>query len=454
MTLSSLENYGHNFQIKVIASLLLNKEFIINTNEMVTDEFFSNTAHKLIVKEIIKYFSQYHSAPTMEVLKTEMKKVDNEVLKLSIKEQLRLVYEDSREDAQYIEGEFTNFCRNQQLKKALMDSVDLLKVNDYDSIRSIIDSAVKIGQDKNIGHEYNKDIEARFREDDRTVIPTPWPEINNIMQGGISYGDFGLIFGNPGGGKTHTLIAIGAEAVKLGFNVIHYTLELSEAYVGRRYDSCFSEISVNDVKEHREKVEVIVNSLRGGIIIKEYPPKRASIYTIENHIKKCQDLGFKPDLILIDYVDLLTTKKSFKERKDEVDDIYTGIKGLAKDLKLPIWSPSQVNRGGYDLDVITAMNSAGSFDKVMISDFCMSLSRRKEDKVAGTGRIHIMKNRFGGDGNTYSIKIDTAISKIQILGEFDENSDEPMQQKPFSSSKSFDKFDKAKLAGKFFELNM
>ncbi len=83
----------------------------------------------------------------------------------------------------------------------------------------MIESAMKVGQDKNIGHEYKKDTESRYREDHRKIVPTPWPEINELVQGGLGNGDLGLIFGNPGGGKSWTLVALGGFAVQMGFNV-------------------------------------------------------------------------------------------------------------------------------------------------------------------------------------------------------------------------------------------
>ena len=127
-----------------------------------------------------------------------------------------------------------------------------------------------------------------------------------LLQGGLGNGDFGLIFGNPGGGKSWTLIALGGYAVKMGYNVLHYTLELGEDYVGRRYDAFFTNIPVNRITEqkNRNKVEEAVETLQGQLIIKEYSPGKASISTIESHIKKCIDQDFKPDLVIIDYVDL------------------------------------------------------------------------------------------------------------------------------------------------------
>ena len=455
MTLSSLENYGIGFQTKVISALLTDKPFLQNVNDVLTDEYFSNSAHKWIVNEVIKYYIKYHTNPTMDVLKVEMKKLENEVLQVSIKEQLKEAYRSSDEsDLTYVKQEFTNFCKNQQLKKALLNSVDLLKVGDYDSIRLLVDSALRSGQDKNIGHEYNKDTESRYREEERVPIPTPWNEINALLQGGLGEGDFGLIFGNPGGGKSWSLVALGAYAVTAGFNVIHYTLELGENYVGRRYDSYFTQIPVNKIIKHKDKVGEVTSELPGELIIKEYPMGKASMSTIESHIKKCIDLDFKPDLIIIDYVDLLSSRRKNKERKEEIDDIYTSTKGLARELKLPIWSVSQVNRAGAKDSIIEGDKAAGSYDKMMIADFAISLSRQKKDKVNGTGRFHIMKNRYGMDGMTFNAKVDTSTGHIDILNEMSEDEEEmEIKSTKKISGTDFDSLDREYLAKQFFELS-
>jgi len=372
LTLKALNQYGADFQIKVISALLEHKEFLTNIHDIIEDEYFESQAHQWVIKNIIKYYDKYHTTPSLETLKIELQKVDNDVLQLSIKEQLKQAYVATSEDLVYVQEEFTNFCRNQQLKKALMSSVDLLKAGDFEAIRYLVDTALKAGQDKNIGHEYIKDIEERYRENSRTVIPTPWKLVNGILQGGLGNGDFGLIFGNPGGGKSWSLVALGGFAVRHGYNVLHYTLELGEDYVGKRYDAYFTGVDVSKSDVLREKAEEIINELPGQLIIKEFPTGRATMSTIESHINKCTNMGIKPDLVLIDYVDLLSSKRKNRERKDEIDDIYTSTKGLARQLDIPIWSVSQVNRAGANDDIIEGDKAAGSYDKLMITDFCMS----------------------------------------------------------------------------------
>lgn len=459
MTLHTLNNYGADFQIKAISSLLTHKEFLTNIHDIINEDFFENSAHRWCIKEILRYYDKYHTTPSLEVLKVELQKVDNDVLQLSIKEQLKLAYVSSDEDLKYVQEEFTNFCRNQQLKKALMSSVDLLKAGDFDGIRHIVDGALRAGQDKNVGHEYIKDIEERYRENSRTVISTPWDRINNILQGGLGNGDFGLIFGSPGGGKSWSLVALGGYAVRLGYNVLHYTLELGEAYVGKRYDAFFTNIPVNETEKLRGKAEEVIPQLPGQLIIKEFPTGRATMSTIESHIKKVEGMGVKADLVIIDYVDLLSSGRKNRERKDEIDDIYTSTKGLARELDIPIWSVSQVNRAGANDEIIEGDKAAGSYDKLMISDFAMSLSRKKEDKVNNTGRFHIMKNRYGIDGLTFAVKADTSTGHFEVHNYNTDLSEDEHLSTPVKSNKfdtDVDRFDRAKLKKAydpgFFEL--
>ena len=421
MTLKSLQQYGKAFQLKVLGSLLTDKTFLLNVRDVLYPDYFDADSHKWIISQIIEYFDQYHTIVTMDVLKVELHKVENEVLQVALKEELRNSYAASQDDLDYIQEEFTNFCKNQEMKNAILNSADLLKLGDFDGIRNLVEKAIKAGMDKNIGHEYNKDVETRYRVDYRPTIPTPWPILNEGIQGGFGPGDLGIIFGSPGGGKSWTMVAIAAHAVQLGHKVNYYTLELGEDYVGKRFDCYFTGYSIDEINKHRKDVQTYVDNLKGKLIVKEYPPKGASISTIKAHVQKCIDMEHKPDMIIIDYVDYLRapSKSKYSERKDEIDDNFIATKGLAKDLKIPILTPSQVNRMGARDSIIEGDKAAGSYDKMMVADVCLSLSRMKEDKVLGTGRIHVMKNRYGQDGMTYNIKMDTNNGHIDFEGKTD-----------------------------------
>ena len=167
-------------------------------------------------------------------------------------------------------------------------------------------------------------------------------------------------------------------------------------------------------------------------------------------------MGHKPDLIIIDYIDLLKSKRVGGEIKDEIDDVYTAIKGMAREINTPIWSVSQVNRQGAKDDIVEGDKAAGSYNKIMIADFIMSLSRKRADKINKTGRVHIMKNRYGSDGMTYNAIIDTDNGFIQIDDK--ELTEEEIRTMAAASAQTQDKTglsseEKAILSKKFFELS-
>lgn len=418
MTLVSLVAYGKPFQRKVLGALLTDKKFVLTVRDVLKEEYWDGQADRWIVNQVLKYWDEYRCTITLEVLKIELQKVENETLKIAIREELRHSYEASQEDLEYVEGEFAEFCRNQEMKTAILNSTDLLKVNDFEGIRKLIESALKAGMEKSIGLEYKKDVERRYREDYRPTVPTPWNQINTIYEGGLGPGDLFLIFGGPGAGKTWIAMAVAANAASLGYNVNYYTLELGEDYVSRRIDSYYTGYNVKECAEHRDEVQKVVDSIKGNLVVKEYAPKTATISTIEAHIQKCTDEGKKPDLIVIDYLDYVRPVHGrFSERKDEIDDVYIAAKSLAKRLQIPIISPSQVNRAGAQDEVVEGDKVAGSYDKLAVADGAISLSRKKEDKILGTARIHIIKSRYGGDGTTYNVKMDANNGHISFENE-------------------------------------
>ena len=130
-------------------------------------------------------------------------------------------------------------------------------------------------------------------------------------------------------------------------------------------------------------------------------------------------LGREPDMIILDYADLLKGNSSMAGRdlRHELGNIYEELRGLAGTLDIPIWTASQANRSALQEDVIQADKIAESYSKIMTADFVMSLSRKIEDKVGGTGRIHVIKNRFGPDGITFPSKIDTNNGSFNIYDE-------------------------------------
>jgi replicative DNA helicase len=412
----TLSKYGQSFQSKVVSALLTDGKFLDTIGEITTPKFFENDANKWIISEILDYHTQYKKPPTLDVFKSQLSKVDNDILKKTVVDQLKHVHTQIGViDLEYIKNEFKDFCINQNLKGVILRSVDLLQAGSYDRIKELVDTAMKVGNDTDLGLDYKNDFDLRMEDLNRSTVPTNWKPINDLMDGGLGPGELGVIVAPSGVGKTWILTALGADAVRRGLSVVHYSMELSEHYVGARYDTVFTQIPSTDLKEKKDQVKSKIESLQGKLLIKYFPPKGVSVKKLNQHIEKMIVTGNKPDLIIVDYADLLLSDSNKTDSTyAEQGGVYIDLRGMSGALEIPIWTASQTNRSAIDSEVIEADKIADSYAKVMNADFIMSWSRKSKDKLNDTARAHIMKNRFGPDGITFPCKMNTNTGYIEV----------------------------------------
>tara|TARA_Y100001970_G_scaffold286369_1_gene408340 strand:+ start:2036 stop:3403 length:1368 start_codon:yes stop_codon:yes gene_type:complete len=412
----TLTQFGTSFQSKIIASLMGNVKFIQTISDILNPSMFDSDSNKWLVKSIKEYYYEYKKQPTLEVIKYKIDEIDDDVLKSGVVDKLREVWKNiEATDLEFVQSETLDFCKNQTLKSAILESVDLLENKNYDGIKSIIDEAMKAGTTRDLGQDYIESLQLRLEESARITVNTPWDVVNDIMDGGLGVGELGVIVAPAGIGKSWTLQALGAGALKDGKTVVHYTLELNENYVGLRYDSIFSGVTTANIKYYKDDVQAKISKLPGKLLIKYFPTKSASVQTIGAHLKQIEISGVKPDIVLVDYADILMSVGTFREKRHALGTIYEDLRGLAGELEVPIWTASQANRSALEEDVIGADKVAEDYSKVMTADFVMSMSRKVEDKIANTGRFHVIKNRFGIDGVTYPATINTNIGQVQIF---------------------------------------
>jgi replicative DNA helicase len=412
----TLSKYGQSFQSKVVSALLTDGKFLDTIGEITTPKFFENDANKWIISEILDYHTQYKKPPTLDVFKSQLSKVDNDILKKTVIDQLKHVHTQIGViDLEYIKNEFKDFCINQNLKGVILRSVDLLQAGSYDRIKDLVDNAMKVGNDTDLGLDYKNDFDLRMEDLNRSTVPTNWKPINDLMDGGLGPGELGVIVAPSGVGKTWILTALGADAVRRGLSVVHYSMELSEHYVGARYDTVFTQIPSTDLKDKKDQVKSKIESLQGKLLIKYFPPKGVSVKKLNQHIEKMIVTGNKPDLIIVDYADLLLSDSNKTDSTyAEQGGVYIDLRGMGGHLEIPIWTASQTNRSAIDSEVIEADKIADSYAKVMNADFIMSWSRKSKDKLNDTARAHIMKNRFGPDGITFPCKMNTNTGYIEV----------------------------------------
>ncbi len=418
--------YNKSFQEKILQGLLTDHQWGAQMVEVMRPDFFELKYLEYLCEKYFNYFVQYRCFPTQSLLISIIKDSladDGDVL---LRDQIVSYLIRAKEnphpgDIAYVKEKSLDFCKRQAFKEALEQSVELISTDNFESVISLMKNAVSIGMANTVGHDFFEDMESRFQKINRCVCPTGIPQLDakDILAGGLGRGEIGVVTANTGVGKSHYLVQMGANAMKSGKNVLHYTFELTEQAVGIRYDSNLCNISSSDVVDQKEYVKKFYeeNEDLGRLIIKEYPTGYPSVTTLRNHIEKLALRGFKPSVLIIDYADIMRSTRSYDSLRHELKLIYEELRNLAMEMRIPIWTASQANRDSANSDIVGLENMSEAYGKAMVADLVVSLSRKPTEKATGAGRLFVAKNRAGKDGILFPIHIDTARSSITVLDE-------------------------------------
>ena len=419
----SLAKFGTSFQENLVHLIFEDRAFSDQIREVLDVEFLEVKYLRLFLKRMFDHRDKYGTHPSRDAMTTMLRTElddENEVVVKQVREfYARILSQKSVvKDQDYIKGVSLEFCKKQKLKEALLESADLINrvsATSYDEVRKKIDLALKLGSENNFGYDYLADFESRFELKARNPVSTGWDKINSITQGGLGIGELGVVIAPTGVGKSMVLVHLGAEALKAGKTVVHYTLELGDTVVASRYDSCITGIGLSDLYSRKDEIYEHVKDVPGRLIVKEYPTKTATTGTITNHLEKLIARGIKPDMVIVDYGDLLRPIDKRKEKRNELESIYEEMRALAQIYQCPVWTASQTNRTGLNAEVITMESISEAFNKCFVADFICTVSRTIEDKVNNEGRMFVAKNRNGPDGIVFPIFMETRNVKIKVL---------------------------------------
>jgi replicative DNA helicase len=424
------KQYGKQFQEKIFQALMTDRNWATQMTEIMTPTFFDLKYLEFLSDRYFTYYSKYKDFPTLPLLITivrdELKEGKDTILRDQIIDFLqRIRVNPDVGDLQYVKDKALDFCRKQAMKEALEKAVELIATDNIDSVMSLMKNALSAGTPASIGHDFFEDVEARFVRTKRVPCPTGISSVDapDILNGGLGRGELGVVVGNTGTGKSHFLVSVGAEALRRGKNVVHYTFELSESAVGLRYDSNFCKIPSNEVIDRKSEVlDFYKGAELGRLIIKEYPTGSASVQTLRNHIEKLLLKSFVPGVIIIDYADIMRSSRKFDSLRHELKLIYEELRNLSMEMNVPIWTASQANREASNSDIVGLESMSEAYGKAMVADVVLSISRKPIEKSSGIGRLFVAKNRAGRDGVLFPIKIDTAMSTFETLSDSTEMS--------------------------------
>lgn len=420
-------SFGRPFQENVCVALLTDQSWATGFAEVFNvDECLEVRHLKYVSHQWLKYYKAYREWPSHELLKTiiadDLKHSADVVLKAQAVNFIdkHVINATNFSDLPWVKERAMSFCRQQLMKKALSESLDLIQSEKYDLVVKRMKEALSSGMTTTVGHLYNEEPEARYSKTYRNIVTTGIQRLNEVLQGGLGGGEIGIVVAPTSVGKSHFLTHIGASAIGVGSNVFHYSFELSERYVGVRYDSNLVHIDSNECHEHLEEIKAFVESNKsnlGQLVIKEFPPRMKNVNDIRAHIDKMLMKGVRPNLIIVDYASLLRSTEKSDLMRHEMQFVIQELRALAKELNVPIWTALQANRGGAKAEFVDMTDLSESYGQAGEADVILGLQRTKEQKNRGTGSLYVAKNRLGTDGHLWLVKLNTARSFIEVMTE-------------------------------------
>jgi archaellum biogenesis ATPase FlaH len=336
-----------------------------------------------------------------------------------------------RENYSWLMDEFENFSRHKGLERAIIESSDLLEAGDYGPVEKLIKDAIQISLNKDMGTDYFEDPRARLMKlkDNNGQISTGWPSVDKKLYGGFNRGELNIFCAASGGGKSLFLANMGVNWALMGLNVIYLTFELSENLVSMRLDSMTTGIGTREIFRNIDDVELKVKMLgkRSGHLQVKYMPSGKNCNDIRAYLKEYQvKTGVKPDVILIDYLDLMMPLSVKVSPSDLfVKDKYVSeeIRNLAMETQCITVTASQLNRSAVEEIEFDHSHISGGLSKIMTADNVIGIFTSRAMKERGRYQIQFMKTRSSsGVGQKVDLEFNIDTLRINDLDEEEEGS--------------------------------
>lgn len=416
--------YNKTFQSKIIASLVTDKQFLQKMYPIIDYTLFDSVELQQVVRWTMNYWENYKDIPNREYFELELNKIDvktDKALKYGLNELVNNVYDVHipSNGLEYIKDESFNFFNNQNWKKTILLCVDAVEGEDFDQVQKLIKDAYSVTNQTEIGLDYKTTAIDRYTKLKRVTVTTGFDELDQALKGGFGNGDLITIIAPTGIGKSWLLANFGSNALLAGKNVVHFTLELTETQTAIRYDTILTKTPVNILEKDPSLVDNFINNnpQLGESIISFYTMKSVTVPKLKTHVEQIRVDKFKPDIVFIDYGDLIKPTSNYRDKRLNLEEVYEDLKKMAQELDIPVVTASQTNRSGTQKSIIQNDDIAESFNKVFCSDIILTFSRKLEDKVNDVGNLHLSKNRYGADGRTFDITTNLNIGQISVKSE-------------------------------------
>jgi replicative DNA helicase len=397
-------------------------------------DYFIDNNEKIIYDQIKNFIDQYNAVPNKDALVIAVQN-DKSLTEDQYKEIVDTVnlLDPTEHNRDWLYKETEKFCKDKAIYNAILSSIAIIdgrdKAKSEDGIPALLQDALGVCFDNNVGHDYLQSAESRYEFYHRVESRTPFDleYFNKITNGGLPNKTLNVVLAGTGVGKSLFMCHVAASTLAQGKNVLYITLEMAEERIAERIDANLMNITMDQLKDlpkatFESRIEKIRNKTEGNLIIKEYPTAGAHVGHFKALLNELQlKKQFKPAMIIIDYLNICASSR-FKAGSNI--NSYTLIKSIAEELRglaveenVPILSATQTTRSGYGNTDVELTDTSESFGLPATVDFMFALISTEELEQLNQLMVKQLKNRYNDPtaNKRFMIGVDRAKMKLYDL---------------------------------------
>lgn len=424
------ESFSPAFQAHIFAIILKNPRVVMRYRSAIKPEFFPAGTMRQVMEVYLAHVDANRIPPTFPTLCQELAERFTDGYEDLVKT-ADAAYKSDTSDMDAVCGRLVEFAKVQAAVNAVVRGAeDLDKRNDRSNLLRYIQEAQIVGEDlmdMGLRFDANYDREEEYkRAARRWIVPTGITEFDDILDGGPERGELHVVLAPPKVGKTTFLVNLAFSMLTSvhPLNVLYISNEMSDRKIRRRFDDRLAGPDIvykrTDVDEYLRRLNVKHKKhIRGNLVVRNYPTRTCTPTMLRSYLATLAAQGFVPDVLIVDYADIMKPERRTGEMRHEQAGIYEDLRGIAGEFNLVCWTASQGNRSSTEKPILNFVDFAESFEKAAILDGGWALCQTEEEKASNRMRVFAMGIRGHEGGQIIDCNILRDRCAIEPLGVYD-----------------------------------
>lgn len=398
------------FETVILYNSLTNQEYLSSIIQYCDSRFFNDKKIAAVLGCVSSFFVERGALPSASEIKTRLSSEEDRKSLAEVKAKLSTV--EGPFNREELIDNTEKFFKQRFIYNTIINVAEKYSESAFSIEDSLaeFEKAYNISLRENLGHWYFDDIDKHIQDllAVYNPIPTGWKFFDERTEGGLFPKTLTVFAGQVNVGKSIVLGNISTNMLLANKNVLLISLEMSEFMYSKRISTQLTQIPHGDLKtysgELKEQVLHLKRRLEGNLVIKEYPPKSVTVRQIDAYITKLKHKGFSPDIVVIDYVNLIHPLAKNLNSYESVKEICEHLRALAFKYCIPFVSATQLNRGAFNTASPGMEGISESIGLAATCDVICSLWQEEEDRELGVINIGFQKNRFGPNFGSAAFK--------------------------------------------------